>query len=105
MSSYQAPELKDLESVSKLFKLLGHPKRLQLLYLLLQQSMSVSQISSALHWEQSAVSHQLQQMRAFNLVDYHRKGKTIIYHLKNPQVMTLIADVVSHTEQLMKLYQ
>ncbi|WP_367341409.1 ArsR/SmtB family transcription factor [Limosilactobacillus sp.] len=103
MSSYQAPELEDLQTVSKLFKLLGHPKRLQLLYLLLQQPMSVSQISSALNWEQSAVSHQLQQMRAFNLVNYDRKGKVIVYHLKNPQVMTLIADIVSHTEQILKM--
>ena len=60
MINYQLSNLDDLNQVSSLFKILGHPKRLQLLYLLIQHSMTVSQISTALNWEQSAVSHQLQ---------------------------------------------
>ncbi|WP_373842223.1 ArsR/SmtB family transcription factor [Limosilactobacillus sp.] len=89
-----------LTEVSHLFKILGNPKRLQLLYLLIQHSMSVSEISQALHWEQSGVSHQLQLLRKYKLVQQRRKGKVVIYHLENPQVMVLIADVLSHAEQI-----
>ncbi len=86
--------------ISQLFKLLGNPKRLQLLYLLIQHSMSVSEISMKLNWEQSGVSHQLQLLRKYNLVQQRREGKTVIYHLEDPQVMTLIADVLSHAEKI-----
>ena len=92
-------EIEDLDEISRLFKLLGHPKRL---YLLIQHSMSVSEISKALNWEQSAVSHQLQLLRKYGLVKQIRHGKTIIYHLQDPKVMTLIADVVSHAEKIVK---
>ncbi|MFR0536055.1 ArsR/SmtB family transcription factor, partial [Limosilactobacillus reuteri] len=83
-----------------LFKILGNPKRLQLLYLLIQHSMSVSEISTKLNWEQSGVSHQLQLLRKYNLVQQRREGKTVIYHLEDPQVMTMIADVLSHAEKI-----
>lgn len=94
MINYQLSNLDDLNQVSALFKILGHPKRLQLLYLLIQHSMTVSQISTALNWEQSAVSHQLQLLKRHNCVSYERHGKQIIYKLDNPTVMTLIADAV-----------
>jgi len=64
-------EIEDLDEISRLFKLLGHPKRLQLL-------------------------------RKYGLVKQIRHGKTIIYHLQDPKVMTLIADVVSHAEKIVK---
>lgn len=61
--NYQSLRQDELERVSSLFKILGHPKRLQLLYLLMQNRMTVSEISQALDWEQSAVSHQLQLLK------------------------------------------
>lgn len=100
MRNFQSIDSEELKAISQIFKMLGHPKRLKLLFMLLQQSMSVSEISQQLNWEQSAVSHQLQQLRRYNLVDHTRKGKVVMYHLKNPQVMTLIADIVSHADQL-----
>ena len=99
MINYRSMEIEDLDEISRLFKLLGHPKRL---HLLIQHSMSVSEISKALNWEQSAVSHQLQLLRKYGLVKQIRHGKTIIYHLQDPKVMTLIADVVSHAEKIVK---
>lgn len=93
-------EIPDVNKVSQLFKLLGNPKRLQLLYLLIQNSMSVSEISTKLNWEQSGVSHQLQLLRKYNLVQQRRVGKTVIYQIEDPQVITLIADVLSHAERI-----
>lgn len=94
MINYQLTNLDDLNQVSTIFKLLGHPKRLQLLYLLIQHSMTVSQISAALNWEQSAVSHQLQLLKHNNCVSYERHGKQIVYKLDNPTIITLIADAI-----------
>ena len=95
MLKYQLTNLDELDQISDLFKTLGHPKRLQLLYLLIQNAMTVSQISESLSWEQSAVSHQLQLLRKKKLVSSVRHGKTVVYRLENRIAMTLIADAIS----------
>jgi DNA-binding transcriptional ArsR family regulator len=102
MATRISGELPNIIKISRLFKVLGNPKRLQLIYLLIQRSMSVSEISSTLNWEQSGVSHQLQLLRKYNLVQQHRHGKVVIYHLDDPKVMTLIADALSHAEDIVK---
>lgn len=101
MVSQTSGELTNIEKASQLFKILGNPKRLRLIYLLIQHSMSVSEISERLHWEQSGVSHQLQILRKLHLVQQHRHGKVIIYQLENPQLMTLVADILSHADEIM----
>ncbi|MGM9892056.1 ArsR/SmtB family transcription factor [Limosilactobacillus sp.] len=100
MATHYTNEFTNITKASKLFKMLGNPRRLQLLYLLIQHPMSVSAICKELDWEQSGVSHQLQLLRKYNLVQQHRHGKTVIYHLADPRVMTLIADVLSHADQI-----
>ncbi|MDO4903218.1 MAG: metalloregulator ArsR/SmtB family transcription factor [Limosilactobacillus sp.] len=95
-------DLSNIVKASQLFKILGNPKRLNLLYLLIQDSYTVTEISEKLNWEQSGVSHQLQILRKFNLVQQHRQGKEIIYELNDPQVMTMIADALSHADIIMK---
>ncbi|HJG49346.1 ArsR/SmtB family transcription factor [Limosilactobacillus ingluviei] len=92
--NYQSLRQDELERVSSLFKILGHPKRLQLLYLLMQNRMTVSEISQALDWEQSAVSHQLQLLKQKKLVTASRRGKNMVYQLTSPQIMALIADAI-----------
>ena len=62
--------------------------------------MTVTEISKQMNWEQSGVSPQLQLLRQYYLVQQRRNGKEMIYHLDDPQVMTLIADVISHAEQI-----
>ena len=92
--NYQSLRQDELERVSSLFKILGHPKRLQLLYLLMQNRMTVSEISQALDWEQSAVSHQLQLLKQKKLVTASRRGKNMVYQLTSPQIMALIPDAI-----------
>ena len=92
--NYQSLRQDELERVSSLFKILGHPKRSQLLYLLMQNRMTVSEISQALEWEQSAVSHQLQLLKQKKLVTASRRGKNMVYQLTSPQIMALIADAI-----------
>lgn len=95
-------EFSNIVKASRLFKVLGNPKRLQLIYLLIQHPMSVSEISQKLDWEQSGVSHQLQLLRKYHLVQQHRHGKVVIYRLEDPQVMTMIADVLSHADKILR---
>lgn len=96
--NYQSLRQEELQRVSSLFKVLGHPKRLQLLYLLMQSRMTVSEISASLEWEQSAVSHQLKLLKQKKLVSASRHGKNMVYQLTSPQIMSLIADAVENSD-------
>lgn len=102
MAARNSPRNTELDRISQMFKMMGHPKRLQLLNMLIQHSMSVSEISEALDWEQSAVSHQLRLLRTHNLVKQTRKGKTVIYQLADPQIMTFIVDAISRAREVME---
>lgn len=92
----------EIDRVSQMFKMMGHPKRLQLLNMLIQHSMSVSEISDTLNWKQSAVSHQLRLLRTHNLVKQKRRGKTVIYQLADPQIMTFIVDAISRAREVVE---
>ena len=83
-------DIPNVNKISQLFKILGNPKRLQLLYLLIQHSMSVSEISTKLNWEQSGVSHQLQLLRKYNLVQQRREGKTVNLKLYRTALFILL---------------
>ena len=61
---------------------------------MMQNRMTVSEISQALEWEQSAVSHQLQLLKQKKLVTASRRGKNMVYQLTSPQIMALIADAI-----------
>lgn len=102
MAAFNSLEKTEIEQVSQLFKMLGHPKRLQLLNMLIQHSMSVSEISKSLDWEQSAVSHQLRLLRTRKIVKQERKGKTVIYQLADPQIMTFIVDAISRAREVLE---
>lgn len=85
----------ELNKITHLFRILGHPKRLEILYILIQGGMSVTDISKILKRDQSTVSHQLQILRENGLVKYVRHGRNNIYHLQDPTLMTLIADMMN----------
>lgn len=102
MATHNSLGKTEIERVSQMFKMLGHPKRLQLLNMLIQHSMSVSEISEALDWEQSAVSHQLRLLRTRRMVKQKRQGKTVIYQLADPQIMTFIVDAISRAREVVE---
>ena len=56
MVSQTSGELTNIEKASQLFKILGNPKRLRLIYLLIQHSMSVSEISERLLQSESDIA-------------------------------------------------
>lgn len=58
--------------------------RLRILMCLSLCDMCVSDMASILNLNQTTISHQLQILRAQNLVEYKREGKMILYSLKQP---------------------
>jgi rhodanese-related sulfurtransferase/biotin operon repressor len=70
-------------------KVLGHPKRLELLDLLAQGPRSVEDLAGAASLGMSTCSAHLQTLREAGLVDTRREGKRIFYSLAGDDVAGL----------------
>ncbi|MCM3568000.1 helix-turn-helix transcriptional regulator [Neobacillus mesonae] len=73
------------------FKALAHPLRIRILEVLAEGDQSVNEIQTLIGSEGSAVSQQLQVLRAKNIVSGTKDGNKVIYTLKDPMIIELLA--------------
>lgn len=78
-----------LEKLSELFKILGDPTRIKILWALDQNEMCVCDIANVLDMTKSSISHQLAVLRAAGIVKYRREGKEVYYMLDDDHVTQL----------------
>ena len=71
---------------AKLLRTLAHPKRLEILNLLAQKSLTVTEIYSMLDLPQANISQHLNILREANVVTTKRIGKEIYYSLGNKKI-------------------
>lgn len=92
--------LKEQEAL-KIAKLLANDLRLQILCLLQENgAATVTEIMTALHAEQSRVSHQLSALREYQMISATREGRTITYSLTDPHMMELLQDLLDHANHV-----
>ncbi len=72
---------------AKLLKILAQPKRLEIIHLLRDQRLNVTEIYSMLDLPQANVSQHLMVMREAGIVTAEREGKTVYYSLANPKII------------------
>lgn len=66
---------------ASILKSLAHPKRLEIIHLLREQSLSVSDIQQMLGIPQANLSQHLQVLRDQKIVSCNKKGKQIFYQV------------------------
>jgi DNA-binding transcriptional ArsR family regulator len=79
------------EKLARLFKAMGDPNRLKVLWALAQGEMCVCDLAAFLEVSESAVSHQLRQLRQLELVANRREGPILYYRLADLRVSRLIS--------------
>ena len=65
---------------------MGNATRLQILHVLRERPMTVSEIMAELELNQSMISRQLSVLRSVNVVVGERRGNEMIYHLTNEKI-------------------
>ncbi len=78
------------ESLTRLFKVLMHPARLEILEILRQGEECVCHMEAALGYRQAYISQHLMVMREAGLVDDRRDGWNIFYRVTEPRVFALV---------------
>ena len=75
------PAEEDLFSLAELFKVFGDSTRIKILFALFESELCVCDIANLLSMSKSAISHQLNDLKAMCLVTTEKKGKEIFYSL------------------------
>lgn len=94
-----APDPAGLYKLAEFFRVFGDTTRIRILYSLLNCEKCVLDIAQELGISQSAVSHQLQTLRANRLVKYRREGKTALYSLADDHIFAIINKGMEHIEE------
>lgn len=84
------------ETLGELFRTLGDPTRLRILYALDSGEKCVNCICEAVGMSPSAVSHQLRLLKDRDLVRSRREGKNIIYSISDGHVHDIISKAHEH---------
>lgn len=83
--------LDNARKASDFLKALSHETRLLILCLLLDGEKTVNELEQILDLRQSAVSQQLARLRADDLVEARRNGKSVHYSVARPEVVEVIS--------------
>ena len=86
-------------ALASLFKIFGDSTRIKILHALRQNEMCVCDIAQLLNLSQSAVSHQLRQLKQNRLVRSRRDGKTVFYKLADAHIQAILAQGMEHISE------
>lgn len=84
------------EQLAVLFKALGDPTRVKIIYALLQKELCVHDLTLVVEMGQSAISHQLRYLRNLRIVKRRKEGKTVFYSLDDHHIEQIFLQTLQH---------
>jgi DNA-binding transcriptional ArsR family regulator len=82
--------------LAELFKTIGDPTRIKILYALKERELCVCDLSELLEMSPSAISHQLRVLRNNKLVKFRKEGRSVYYSLDDDHVICLFSQGLQH---------
>ena len=93
------PTQEVIQELAVFYKVFGDETRIKILYALLQSESCVCGIAEAVGMTQSAVSHQLRNLKQMKLVKNRREGKTVYYSLADSHIQTILNQGMEHIRE------
>ena len=90
-----------LYGLSEFYKIFGDQTRLRILDALLNKPLCVNEISELLDMTQSAISHQLKNLRTSNLVKTEKIGKNVYYSISDEHIKIILKYGFEHISEVM----
>lgn len=82
--------------MAELFRLLGEPNRLSLVYACLEQPQSVQSLAARMDISMSLTSHHLRTLRAAELLRAERRGKQVFYVAADTDLQHVLRQLVAY---------
>ena len=89
----------DLYNLAELFKVFGDSTRIRILLLLREKEANVNEIANELNMNQSAISHQLKNLKQSKLIKNRRDGQSNYYSLDDDHVYKIIEQGLRHVKE------
>lgn len=89
----------NIYNLAELFKVFADSTRIRILLLLQEKEASVNEIANELNMNQSAISHQLKNLKHSKLIKNRREGQTIYYSLDDDHVYKIIEMGLAHVDE------
>ena len=89
----------ELEDLAGFFQAFGDVSRIRILALLSDSEICVGDLAESLQMTQSAVSHQLRNLKMNRLVKARRDGKQVLYSLDDAHVKSILGVGVNHIRE------
>ena len=97
--SEKMPPEEKLFDLAELFRVFGDTTRMRILFVLFEAEVCVCDLAAALNMTQSAISHQLNQLKRSKLVNSRREGKSVFYSLADDHVRTIVSQGMEHIDE------
>jgi len=89
----------DSELVSGVFRVLSDPTRVAIVHALSLAPLCNCDIASILGLTESAVSHQMKELRLLKLVTAERRGRMVYYTLADTHIRHILEDTLRHVRE------
>lgn len=89
-----------LYGLSEFYKIFGDQTRLRILDALLNKPLCVNELSEILDVSQSAISHQLKNLRSSNLVKTEKIGKNVYYSISDEHIEVILKYGLEHISEV-----
>lgn len=87
------------EDVANVFRVLADPTRVAIVHALSIAELCNCDLASILGLSESAVSHQMRELRLMKLVAAEKRGRMVYYHLSDTHIRHIFEDTLRHVRE------
>lgn len=89
----------DAAKIADIFRVLADPTRVSILHALSLAELCNCDLAAVLGISESAVSHQMRELRLLKLVTAERRGRMVFYRLADSHIRHVFEDALKHVRE------